>query len=168
MDGTNRALVHGKLWYTTILQLVTAFYYRTQELLTDYGPAGAAGAWATPHAAGQFTGLRAGGSSGKAPPSCRYRRTFSGTTGRPGEADAAVDSAGVAVPFEELRAGRIRRMAMPEYTVASGRLDHTTFRERADASVRCRDSDAKPGPGTFSLLMPRLFLDDNQRLGRLR
>jgi hypothetical protein len=26
---------------------------------------------------------------------------------------------------------------VPEYTAASGRLDHATYRERADASVRC-------------------------------
>ncbi len=28
---------------------------------------------------------------------------------------------------------------MPEYTAASERLDHATFRERADASVRCSE-----------------------------
>ncbi len=61
------------------------------------------------------------------------------TTGRPGAADAAAESAGAAVPFEELRTGRIRRMAMQEYTAASGRLDQVTFR------------DAK------------MFLDDNQQ-----
>ncbi len=32
---------------TTILQLVSAFYDRTQALISGYGPAGAAGAWAT-------------------------------------------------------------------------------------------------------------------------
>jgi hypothetical protein len=98
-------------------------------------------------AAGQFTGLRDGRSRGKPPPSCRHRRTFPGTTGRPGATDAAVDSAGAAVPSEELRAGRaavpskelragrIRRMAMQEYTAASGQIDHATFRERAEALV---------------------------------
>ena len=40
-----------------------------------------------------------------AAPSCRYHRTFPRTTGRPGAADAAVDSAGAAVPFKGLRAG---------------------------------------------------------------
>jgi hypothetical protein len=33
---------------TTILQLVSAFYDQTKALISDYGPAGAAGAWATP------------------------------------------------------------------------------------------------------------------------
>ncbi len=70
---------------------------------------------------------------------------------------AAVDSAGAAVPFEELRAGRIRRMAMPEYTAASGRLDHATIRERADASVRCMGLGVK-------LYMPR---SDEARAGYL-
>ena len=32
-------------------------------------------------------------------------KNFPRTTGQPGAADAAVDSAGAAVPFEELRAG---------------------------------------------------------------
>ena len=39
-------------------------------------------------------------------------------------------------------------MAMQEYTAASGRHDHATFRERADASIRC------PGLGA-KLYMPR-------------
>ena len=37
---------------------------------------------------------------------------------------------------------------MPQYTAASGRLDHATFRERADASVRCAGLGVK-------LYMPR-------------
>jgi hypothetical protein len=50
--------------------------------------------------------------------------------------NAAVNSAGAAVPFEELRARRICRRTMLEYTAASGRLDHAAFRERqANASV---------------------------------
>ena len=85
--------------------------------------------------------------------------------GPDGAADAAVDSAGAAVPFEELRAGRIRRRAMLEHTAASGRLDHATFRERADASVQCtglgvklympRSDEARAG--YLSLLMRRCF-----------
>ncbi len=39
-------------------------------------------------------------------------------------------------------------MAMPEYTASSGRLDHATFRERADASVKCTGLGVK-------LYMPR-------------
>jgi hypothetical protein len=117
---------------------------------TSSGPNSSAAASAG--AAGPFTGLRAGGSSGKPPPSCRYRRTFPRTMGRPGAADAAVDSAGAAVPLGELRAGRIHRMAMPECTAASGHLDHATFRERADASVRCKllhaDRLTGLGPGS--------------------
>ncbi len=66
-----------------------------------------------------------------------------GNTGRLRAADAAVYSAVAAVLSEELPALRIRRMAMPEYTAASGRLNHATFRERADASVRCSESLAK-------------------------
>ncbi len=76
-------------------------------------------------------------SSRKPPPSCQYHRTYPRTTGQPEAADAAVNSARAAVPFEELRAGRIRRMAMPEYTAARGRFDDATFREQADASVQC-------------------------------
>ncbi len=82
---------------------------------------------------------------------CRHirwgRKTVHGTTSRRQQreeaaelsaaADAAVDFAGTAVPVKELRAGRIRRLAMLEYTTASGQLDHATFRERADASVQC-------------------------------
>ncbi len=37
---------------------------------------------------------------------------------------------------------------MPEYTAARARLDHATFRERADASVRCTGLGVK-------LYMPR-------------
>jgi hypothetical protein len=52
---------------STILQLVTAFYDRTKTLISDYGPAGAAGARATPshplEPQDRSTGLRAGGSS---------------------------------------------------------------------------------------------------------
>jgi hypothetical protein len=122
---------------TTIIQLVSAFYDRTKAMISDFA---AGAAWSMGNAAASavavepFTGLRAGRSSGKPPPSCR---TFPRNTGRPGAADAAVDPAGAAEPSEELRAGRIRRMAMLEYTTASGRIDHATFQERADASVRC-------------------------------
>ncbi len=52
-------------------------------------------------------------------------------------ADAAADSAGAAVPFEELRAGRIRRRTMPEYTAARGQINHATTWKRAEASVQC-------------------------------
>ncbi len=44
--------------------------------------------------------------------------------------------------------GCIRRTALPEYTAASGRLDHATFREQAYTSVRCTGHRAK-------LYMPR-------------
>ncbi len=88
---------------TTILLLVSAFFDRTKALISDYGPAGAAGTWATPpHPPGPQDRLwvygpeEAAGSRRR--PSCRYRRTFPRTTVRPGAADAAVDSAGAAVP----------------------------------------------------------------------
>jgi hypothetical protein len=94
---------------TTILRLVSAFYDRTKDLISDYGPAGAAGAWATPpHPPGPQDSSRdygpeeLRGSSGKLPPSCWFRRAFPRTTGRPpGAADAAVDSAGAAVPSRD-------------------------------------------------------------------
>ncbi len=47
-----------------------------------------------------------------------------------------------AVPSKELRAGLIRRWTMSVYTTASGRLDHATFRERADELVRCSGFEA--------------------------
>ena len=51
--------------------------------------------------------------------------------------DTAAASAGAAGPSQGLRAGRISGRTKPEYTAASGRHDHATFRELADASVRC-------------------------------
>ncbi len=39
--------------------------------------------------------------------------------------------------FQGLRAGWSSGRAKSEYTAASGRHDHATFKERADASVRC-------------------------------
>jgi hypothetical protein len=87
----------------------------------------------------RLTGLRAGRGSGRR----RRAKDFPGTMGRPEAADAAVDSARAAVLPEGLRAGRIRCLTMPEYTAARGRHDHATFRERADASVRCSGFEAK-------------------------
>ena len=65
-------------------------------------------------------------------------------------------------------------MAMPEYTAASGRLDHATFRERANASVRCtglglklympRSDEARAG--YLFIIDAKMFLDDNQRCTR--
>ncbi len=97
---------------------------------------GAVGAWATPpHPQGLQDRLRDYGQDGEVDvaASRRHRRTFPGTTGQLGAVDASADSAGAAVPFEGLLAGRIRRRTMLEYTVASGRLVHATFQERADA-----------------------------------
>jgi hypothetical protein len=64
---------------------------------------------------------------------------------------------------------------MPEYTAASGRLDHATFRERADASVRCtglgiklympRSDEARAG--YLIVIDAKKFLDDNQRCTHL-
>ena len=45
--------------------------------------------------------------------------------------------------FQGLRAGRSSGRTTPEYPAASGRYDHVTFRERADASVRCTGLRAK-------------------------
>jgi hypothetical protein len=55
-----------------------------------------------------------------------------GTTGRPGAADADADIAEATVPSERLRAGRIRRRTMQEYTAASGLLDHATIQVKQD------------------------------------
>ncbi len=89
--------------------------------------------------------------------------------GRPEAADAAADSAGAAVPFEGLRAGRICLWTMPEYIASRGRLDHANVRERANASVHCtglgvnlympRSDEALAG--YLLVLMRGLFLDDN-------
>jgi hypothetical protein len=120
--------------------LISAFYDWTQAPLpSDYGPAGAAGAWATPpHPPGPQDRLREYGQAADAAAELlQAPQDLPGTTGRPRAADAAVDSAGAAEPPEELRARRICWMAMPEYTAASRRHDHATFLERADASVRC-------------------------------
>ena len=59
----------------------------------------------------------------------------------------AAVSAGAAGPSQGLRAGRSSGRTKPEHTEASGRHDHATFRERADASVRC------PGLGARLLAM---------------
>jgi hypothetical protein len=66
-------------------------------------------------------------------------------------------------------------MAMPEYTAASERLDHETFWERADASVRCtglgiklympRSDEALVG--YFFIIDAKMFLDDNQQCTRI-
>ncbi len=93
-----------------------------QALLSnDYGPAG--GCWSKGNAAasagtaGPFTGLLAGASvpeeAADAAAELPAPQDLSGTTGRPRAADAAVDSARDAIPFEELRAERIRLRALP-------------------------------------------------------
>ncbi len=109
--------------------------------LRDYGPARAARAGADPP----------------------VLQDLSGTTvtarDRPGAADADADSADAEVPStasEGLRAGRSRERTKPEYTEARGRLNHATFRERADKSVHISLSESsstcpcptRPGPGT--------------------
>ena len=66
-------------------------------------------------------------------------------------------------------------MAMPEYTAASGRPDRATFRERADASVRCTGFGVKlymprsdeACAGYLFILDAKMSLDDNQRCTRL-
>ena len=66
-------------------------------------------------------------------------------------------------------------MAMPEYTAASGRLDHATFREQANASVRCKGLGVKlymprsveVRPGYLFIIDAKMFLDDNQQRTRL-
>ena len=135
---------------TTILQLVSASDDRTKTLLSDYGPARLleqrqrSRIRRSSRIVLRDYGPEEAASSRRRAVGTTDHRTFPRTTDRPGAADAAVDSAGAAVPFEELRAGRIRRMAMLAYTAASGRHDHATFREQqADESVRCSGLWAK-------------------------
>jgi hypothetical protein len=68
----------------------------------------------------------------------------------------AAATAGAAGPFQRLRAGwsSSLRRTKPEYTAARGQHNHATFREQADASVRCTGLGAnyllwptRPGPG---------------------
>ncbi len=66
-------------------------------------------------------------------------------------------------------------MSVPEYTAASGRLDHATFRELADASVRCaglgvnlympRSDEAQAW--CLFIIDAKMLLDDKQRCTRL-
>jgi hypothetical protein len=69
------------------------------------------------------------------PPSCRHRRTFRGTTGRSRAADAAVDSAGAAVPLR----GTTSRMDPPVDYAGVHHGKRTTrprdLPERADVSA---------------------------------
>ncbi len=145
---------------TTQLQLASAFYDGTQALLSDCGPAGAAGAWAP------------------AQRRCihRGRRTNYGTTGLTEQREAAAElsvaqdlskdfgptgSSGRRrrrrrgrSTFQGLRAGRIRRMGMQECTAASGRLDRATFQERAsnalDFGPKLLHADQRTGLGPGS------------------
>ncbi len=83
--------------------------------------------------AGPFT-LAGAAHAGADPPA---PQDLSGTMGRQGAAYAAAESAKAAVPSEGLRAGRSCGRNKPEYNAAHGRLDHATFQERNNASVRC-------------------------------
>ena len=126
---------------TTILQLVSASDDRNKALFSDYGPTGLL-------EQGQRRRIR------------RSRRTILRDYGPQEAASSRRRAVGTTGPFQGPRADReqrtppstppgpqyhsrdygpgwIRRTAMPEYTAASGRHDHATFRERADESVRC-------------------------------
>jgi hypothetical protein len=70
-------------------------------------------------------------------PNLQGPQDLPGTTGQPGAANAAADSAEAAVPSEGLRAGQGSGRTKPEYTAARGRVDHATVRERANVSVQC-------------------------------
>jgi hypothetical protein len=108
-------------------------------LSEDYGPAKAAGAWAMQqHPLGQQDRLPQDywpPEQRTPPPNTPALQDLPGTMGQQGAADTNEDSAGATIPSVTLLAGRIRQLTMPEYTAASGRLDHTTFLELADASV---------------------------------
>jgi hypothetical protein len=124
-----------------------ASYYRAKALPGDYGPAGL-----LEH--GQRSRIR------------RSRRTVLRDYGPEEAASSLRRAVGTTGPFQGPRANReqrtppstpqgpqylprdygpgsIRRTAMKEYTTASGRHDHATFRERADGSVRCSGFWAK-------------------------
>ena len=93
-----------------------------QDSLRDYGPDGAAGCRRRAvGTAGPFQGIRADWEQ-RTPPSTP-----------PGPQYLSRDYG----------PERIRRMAMLEYTAASGLIDHATFRKLADASVRCSGFWAK-------------------------
>jgi hypothetical protein len=63
---------------------------------------------------------------------------------------------------------------MLKYTAASGRLNHATFWEWADASVRCTELGVKlylhmsdeALAGYLYIIYVKMFLDDNQRCTR--
>ncbi len=107
-------------------------------------------------------------------PNSQGPQDLPGTKGRLGAADATADLAEAAVPSEGLQAGRSSRRTKPEYTATRGRLDHATFGERADASVRCTGLGVKinfhQGPGRVRcsiiaiLILSRGHRKDSRRI----
>ncbi len=132
---------------TTILQLVSALYYWTQALLSDYGPAGAAGAWATP----------------PHPPGPQDRLRDYGPDGAAGSRRRAVGTAG---PSEGLRTDREQQMPPqgPMYLSrnygpdgSAGGLCQRTTRQADESTTQpsgsrqTRQSDARDlGPSFFT------------------
>ncbi len=76
------------------------------------------------------------------PPSRQHHRTFQGLLVYREQRTLPSTPPGLQYLSEELRAGRIRQWNMEGYTAASGLLDHATFRELVDASVRCSGFEA--------------------------
>jgi hypothetical protein len=127
---------------TTILRLVSASYDRTKALISDYGPAGAAEAWATP----------------PHPPGPQDRSRDYGPEEAAGSHRRAVGTAG---PFQGLRADRGQRTPPstppgPQYLSRSygpdgsaGWLCRCTPRQADDSTTRpsgsgpTRQSDAR-------------------------
>jgi hypothetical protein len=83
-------------------------------------------------AAGQLTGLPAGRSSGRRRRAVGSAGPFEGIWADREQRTLPSTPPGPQYLSRNYGPGRIRRRIMPEYTSASGRLDHTTFRERAD------------------------------------
>ena len=71
----------------------------------------------------------------------------------------AAASAGATGPFDGPRAGRSSGRTKPEYTAASGRRDHATFRERADTSVRRQGLGARLLATTSDEARARWYID---------
>ena len=126
---------------TTILQLVSASNDRTKALPSDYRPAGLLEQRQRRSIRGSRTTVLRDYVPEEAASS---RRRAVGTTGpfqgpradREQRTPPSIPPGPQYLP-RNYGPGRIRRMAMPECTAASGRYGHAAFRERADESVRC-------------------------------
>ncbi len=133
---------------TTILQIVSASYNRTKALQSDYGPAGLLEQGQRPrqHPLEPQDRLRDYGQEEAASSSHRAVGTTGPVQGPRADREhwtpPSIPPGPQYLP-KSYGPGRIRWMAMLEYTAASGRQEHATFRERANESVRCSGFCAK-------------------------